>query len=252
MVPQAADVSAGVVKSARRVLELFELFARERRALSLKDVCAALGCAPSSGTAILKSLVALGYLEYDRRTRSYFPTMRLALVGQWVPGALFGDGRVLRLMQRLHRATGESVLLATQSDLDAQYVHAVHDGDPLQAAVPPGTLRPLTASGVGWLLLAGQDAAEIERLCRRIEIATARRIDRAALRRNLAAVRRDGHVFSRHTVRRGVGIIAMLLPERVLGRTFAIGVAGNVARLEAKEADILKALRKGCAPFSHP
>ncbi|HWD28431.1 MAG TPA: helix-turn-helix domain-containing protein [Rhizomicrobium sp.] len=237
-----------IVKSASRVFETLELFARARRPLTLKAVRDALGLAPSSGAAILKSLVALGYLDYDRATRSYFPTMRLALLGEWVPGALFGDGgKVLKLMQRLHRATGESVLLATQSDLNAQYIHAVHGGEPLQAAVPPGTLRPLTGSGVGWLLLSRQNEAAIEALCRRIDIESGKRVDRTALRRNIAAVRRDGFVFSRHTVRRGVGIIAMLLPERALGRTFAIGVAGNVSRLEEKETAILAALRKGCA-----
>jgi DNA-binding IclR family transcriptional regulator len=127
----------------------------------------------------------------------------------------------------------------------------VHGGEPLQAAVPPGTLRPLTASGVGWLLLSRKDEAEIEALCRRIDIASGKRVDRAVLKRSIAMVRRDGYVFSRHTVRRGVGIIAMLLPEsmlgRALGRTFAIGVAGNVIRLEAKEPAILAALRKSCA-----
>jgi DNA-binding IclR family transcriptional regulator len=241
-----------IVKSAARVFDVLEMFDRERRPLTLKAVRGRLKLAPSSGAAILKSLVTLGYLDYDRGTRSYFPTMRLALLGQWVPGALFGDGaKVLKLMQRLHRVTGQSVLLATQSDLDAQYVHAVHGGEPLQAAVPPGTLRPLTGSGVGWLLLSRQSEAAIEALCRRIDIESAKRVDRAALKRNIAMVRRDGYVFSRHTVRRGVGIIAMLLPERMLGRAlgrpFAIGVAGNVTQLEAEEATILAALRKGCA-----
>jgi DNA-binding IclR family transcriptional regulator len=242
---------AGVtVKSAARVLRVLELFERERRPLALKEVRGALGLAPSSGAAILKSLVALGYLDYERRARTYFPTMRVAALGEWVPGALFADGRVLRLMRRLHRETGESVMLAAQSDLDAHYVHALQGGEPLRAAVPVGTLRPLTNSGMGWLLLSALEAGEIERLCRRTEVATKKRVDRAVLKRRLAEVRRDGYVFSRHTVRRGTGIIAMLLPERVLGRVHAVGVAGTVARLEKNEAAILASLRRGIGRFS--
>ena len=239
-----------IVKSARRVFEGLELFDTLRRPLGLSEICVRLGCAPSSGAALLKSLVALGYLEYARDTRRYFPTMRIASLGQWVPDALFGDGPVPALMERLHRATGESVLLAVQSDLDAQYIHAVHGGEPLQAAVPPGTLRPLAQSGMGWLLLSRKSDAEIETLCRRIDIASGRRVDRAALRRNIGAVKRDGYVFSRHTVRRGVGIIAMLLPEGAGRRTFAIGVAGAVAALDAKQAKILRALRRGMTMFA--
>ena len=243
-------MSAAVVKSARRVFEVLELFDRERTPLSLKAVCAALRYAPSSGAALLKSLVALGYLDYDRATRSYFPTMRIAFLGSWVEEALFGGGAILTLMKRLHAATSETVMLAAQSDLSAQYIHSVHGAKPLQAAVPPGTLRPLANSGMGWLLLSRQPEPAIERLCRRIDIAQGRRVDRIALKRNIAAVRADGYVFSRHTVRRGTGIIAMLLPQAPFGRTFAIGVAGQVAALEKKQALILASLRRGIKRLS--
>lgn len=243
-------MSAGIVKSARRVFEVLELFERERRPLSLKDVCGALRLAPSSGAALLKSLVALGYLDYDRGTRSYFPTMRITFLGKWVEEALFGGGAILRLMQRLYRSTGETALLAAQSDLNAQYIHSVHGAEPLQAAVQPGTLRPLANSGMGWLLLSRQSEDAIERFCRRIDIAQGRRVDRIALKRNIAVVRADGYVFSRHTVRRGTGIIAMLLPEGRLGRTFALGIGGPVANLEKKQAQILDSLRRGIKRFS--
>jgi DNA-binding IclR family transcriptional regulator len=245
-------MSAGIVKSARRVLGVLELFGATRRPMTLKQIGDALELAPSSGAAILKSLVALGYLDYERGSRSYFPTMRLASLGQWVPDALFGDGAVLKLMRRVHRATGEAVLLAVQSDLNAQYIHAVHDAEPMRATVPPGTLRPLAKSGVGWLLLSRQTEAQVEKLCRRIDIETGKRVDRAALKRNIEAVRRDGFVFSRHTVRRGVGIIAVMLPQTRHGRAFALGVAGNVARLEEKQEAILKVLRRSIKAMEAP
>jgi len=239
------------IKSVRRVFALFEMFDRVRRPLALKDVCGAFGYAPSSGAALLKSLVSLGYLDYDRDTRTYFPTMRISLLGQWVEPALFGDGTILSLMNRLYDETGEVVMLATQSDLHAQYIHAVHGAEPLQVPVPPGTLRPLAASGMGWLLLSRQSDAAIEKLCRRIDIEMGARVDRAALTRNVEAARRDGFVFSKHSVRRGTGIIAMLLPGRAFGRTFAIGVAGSVRRLERKQAAILDALRRGIRDFAN-
>jgi IclR family transcriptional regulator, KDG regulon repressor len=242
-------MSDSVVKSARRVFEVLEMFDRERRSLSLKDVCAAFAYAPSSGAALLKSLVTLGYLDYDRTTRSYFPTMRIAFLGQWVQDALFGDGEALRLMAHLHAITGETIMLATQSDLYAQYIHAVHAGEPLQVAVSPGTLRPLASSGMGWLLLSCRSDADIEKMCRRIDIEDGKRVDRAALKRNIAAARRNGYVFSRHTVRRGTGIIAMLLPEGTFDRTFAIGIAGSVSQLERKQAAILDAMRRGIREF---
>src|SRR5260221_13800450 len=113
------------IKSARRVFEILEYFDRERRPLSLKDIAGRLRYPPSSGSTLLKSMVALGYLEYDQLSRTYFPTMRIAALGGWVHAALFGDGAIERLLEHLHRATGETVVLAAQSGLYAQYVHLV-------------------------------------------------------------------------------------------------------------------------------
>jgi DNA-binding IclR family transcriptional regulator len=243
-------MTSQIVKSARRVFEILEAFDRERRPLALKDVCSQFEYPASSAAVLLKSLVTLGYLDYDRATRTYFPTMRIALLGQWVPRALFGEGAILRLMEKLHRETGETVLLATQSDLQAQYVHALNTGEPLRAGVPAGTLRPLATSGTGWLLLSRRTEDEIEKLCRRIDIETGRKVDRTALKRNIAQAKRDGFVFSKHNVTRGSGIIAVLLPGGAYGRTYAIGVGGTVARLEKNQDAILKALRRGVARFA--
>ncbi|HEX7943836.1 MAG TPA: helix-turn-helix domain-containing protein, partial [Phenylobacterium sp.] len=80
------------MKSAQRALEILEVFARQRRPLALKEILEELGYPTSSGSALMKSLVALGYLDYDRERRTYFPTMRIAVLGHWVPAALFGEG----------------------------------------------------------------------------------------------------------------------------------------------------------------
>lgn len=67
------------IKSARRVFEIMEFFDRARRPLGLKAICDELRYPVSSGAAMLKSLVTLGYLEYDRKTQTYLPTMRIAV-----------------------------------------------------------------------------------------------------------------------------------------------------------------------------
>jgi DNA-binding IclR family transcriptional regulator len=62
-------------------------------------------------------------------------------------------------------------------------------------------------------------------------------------------VRKQGYVFSRHTVTAGAGVIGMLLPIRRHGRILAIGVGGPVDRLEEKKDQILAELRTGIAQF---
>jgi len=246
-------VAESAVKSARRVFEILEHFDRTRRPLALRDILDHLGYPASSGSALLKSLVGLGYLDYDRERRTYFPTMRIAALGAWVSDALFGDGALAGLMNHLHALTGETVILATQSDLHAQYVHLIHSAEPLQFSVPPGARRPLGASGMGWLLLSAKDDAEIERLRRRInaESSDGPQLTREGLLERVNEVRARGYAFSKHTVSEGAGVIAALLPRGPFGRVHAIGVAGPVSRLERKEEMIVAELRAGVDRLMH-
>src|SRR5581483_9287343 len=166
------DVSASAVKSARRVFEVLEEFDRLRRPLTLKEISDGLAYPTSSAQALLKSLVVLGYLEYDRPSRTYLPTMRIAAVGRWVAEDLFGEGEVLPVMRALRDETGETVMLGVRSDLFAHYVHVVRGEDaPLTSAPAPGSVRPLGRCGIGRLLLSALPDAEIDLIVRRINIA---------------------------------------------------------------------------------
>ena len=232
------------VKSAKRALEILEVFNRHRRPLALKEVLDETGYPTSSGSALMKSLVALGYLDYDRERRTYFPTMRIAVLGAWVPGALFGEGPLLAALEDLHGKTGETVILAVQSDLHAQYVHLVHSEEPLQFRVPPGARRPLARSGLGLVLLSAKPDAEIERLRRRINASgDGGQQSRDELMARVNEVRARGYAFSKNAISQGVGIIGAALPKGPFGRVFAVGVAGYVPRLEDKEDQIVSELR---------
>lgn len=239
-----AVLADGGVKSAQRALEILEVFARQRRPLALKEVLDELGYPASSGSALMKSLVIQGYLDYDRERRTYFPTMRLTKLGDWVPGVLFGDGPLLGTLEDLRRRTDLTVILAVQSDLHAQYVHVLHATEPTLHRVPPGTLRPLARSGLGLVLLSAKRDGEIERLRRRINAAGD---DVGQTREDLMGrvneVRARGYAFSRNTISPGVGILGAALPNGPFGRTFAVGVAGRVSDLEEKRDLIVDDLR---------
>ena len=137
------------IKSARRVFEIMEFFDRERRPLGLKSICETLDYPVSSGAAMLKSLVSLGYLEYDRKTQIYLPTMRIAVLGRWVSEQLFSEIKMLPLMEDLRARTRETVIVGTQSDMSAQYVHVLGSNQTLSYSAEPGSLRPLARCVVG-------------------------------------------------------------------------------------------------------
>ena len=232
-----------IVKSAGRALAVLELFERERRPLGLTDVTLAMALPTSSAAALMKSLVSLGYLEYDRSERRYFPTMRIAALGGWIEEALFGSSGVVHEARRLHADTGLTVVLATRSDLHAQYLHLVHSGAPLSLAIAPGQLRPLAGSGMGWLLLSALSQAEVRALVRRIDYKAENKTDLPALFDQLNAVARSGYAFSRDQVSPGFGLIGVLLPAHVGGRRVGLGVTGRTEELERREPDLVDRLK---------
>lgn len=238
------------VKSAQRAFAVFEAFDAARCPLSLKELCVSLACPASSGSALLKSLVLSGYLDYDLKTRTYFPTMRLSALGWWVEGAMFGDGQVLRLMERLRARTGETVMLATQSGYFAQYVHVLAD-NPLQIHTPPGSLRPLAASGIGLTLLSRLRDAEIAKLCRRINFdAGGGTTNLRLVMRYVEQARKQGYLFTKNLPIRGGGVVAMLLPITTIGRNFALAVGGRNQAMDEKQLMIIDEMHSGIAMLS--
>ncbi|MDP3173303.1 MAG: helix-turn-helix domain-containing protein [Phenylobacterium sp.] len=238
-------MAGAVVKSTQRAFAIFEMFDRERRPLSLKSICEEFGYAPSSGSALLKSLVSLGYLDFNAKSRTYLPTMRIAHLGLWVEAALFGDGEILRLMKDLHAATGQVVILATQSGLSAQYIHTVAEQPLLHFEAAPGTLRPLAASGVGLMLLSEHSDKEIKRICHHINYskAAAEPVDYCKIIEQVEFARREGYMITVNMPIPDSAVLSMLLPGSRYGRTFALGVAIHAHQLEEQRDSILSEMR---------
>jgi|SRR5450759_3262924 IclR family transcriptional regulator, KDG regulon repressor len=110
-------MSVAVIKTARRLFRILEFFDAVQRPLALKEVVTRFNYPVSSTSAILKSMVVLGYIDYDRYSRTYMPTMRMVQLGQWVQDVLFGEGGIVLLAKHLNKTTEETVAIATQSDL---------------------------------------------------------------------------------------------------------------------------------------
>lgn len=240
------------IKTAKRVFEILEYFDVVQRPLTLREVAVHFDYPVSSASAVLKSLFMLGYVDYDRLTRTYMPTMRMFQLGQWVQGALFGERGILALVNYLNEKTRETINIATQSDLYAQYIHVQPSLHALQLSLRPGTIRPLARSGLGWMLLSARSDAMIEKLVRRINFEEENKelkVDLSQLMARIEQIRKDGYVVSLHTVTQGAGIIGMLLPERRHGRILAIGVGAPVDRLVANRDEIIEQLRYGIGKF---
>ncbi len=163
------QIGEPVVKSAGRVIQILEFFDGVQREASVTEISRALNYPQSSTSVLLRSLVSMGYLLHDRYRRTYLPTRRVSLLGNWVDPAIIQQGKLLGLVDELARQSGQTVVMAAANGLNAQYIYVTRD-EPLAeagACVAIGSLRPIATTAVGRALLSTFEDEDIVRLLRR-------------------------------------------------------------------------------------
>lgn len=232
-----------VVKSAGRVLEIFEFFAHRHAPATVSEVSKALGFPLSSTSVLLGSLRTLGYLDYAPRAREYQPTIRFAVLGTWIFDRFFAEeGGIPRLMDELQAETGETIVLAMQHGLHVDYIRILQSIRPVRFHIKPGSRRPIHLPAAGKVLLAQQTDMQVTALLRRINASDGRVLIRPFLA-ELAQIRVDGHARSEGAVVPDTSMLAMALPVAAGHRPLALGVSGPLGRMRRSTRSILKLMR---------
>jgi DNA-binding IclR family transcriptional regulator len=233
------------VKSAQRVVEVFEYFAQRRAPATLSQISSALEYPASSTFALLNTLRDLGYLDYAQSDRTFVPTVRAALLGIWVNDALLSEGTIVRLMQNLSDETGGTAVLGVQSGDHVQYIHVVH-GSARQSHVKTGELRPLLRSAMGHVILTQKSRSELRGLVHRINAqeSAANRVSFEGLIAKVEECRASGYAYSEAFVTPGAGIIAVLLAAPQHQPSMVLGLGANISQLRTEKQNLLKALRR--------
>lgn len=232
-----------MVKSAVRVLDIFEAFEAEQRALTISELVDLLQIPQSSMSTLIKSLVARGFIEYSAESRRYRPSVRLAFVGNWVMGSTDVIARIHTLAQKLHDETGETVLIGTENGLYMQYLSLVLSQHTMRLSLHPGLKRPIHRSGLGIMLLTQKHENEIGRIVRRYNAELSDPTEALAMPKDVLVhvdeARKQGWFFSHNNVIHGYASIATLLPLPQEQGMLAIGFGGPTSHLSEK-CELLK------------
>jgi len=154
------------VKSARRVLDIFELLAGEPEGLSVTEVGARLGIARSSAHALVTTLAGRGYLRREGVDAKRF-TLGVPLVQL---GLSVTDRLELRtvargVLERLVAAWHETALLAVAADADIVYIDkVVSDRFGFRTDPRVSARRPMHSHSLGKALLAAAGDGSVEAL----------------------------------------------------------------------------------------
>jgi DNA-binding IclR family transcriptional regulator len=235
------------VKSAERTLAVFELFSLHQRPMGIGEIAKALSIPQPSVTMLVRNLTVLGYLEHDRESRNYSPTVRIMLLGSWIHRRFTGELDLERRIDALVRRLDETAMLGIQNRIYCQYVLVQAPADPNRLEVQSGMLRPLTTTAIGRVLLSLKPNSEIEAILLRCnaEVEEKRlRIRPDKFMEMINQIRIQGYARTAGDMVPGRAVIAINIPGALSKMPMAVGVGGTIERLARKERETLAALRE--------
>ena len=210
---------------ARRVIEVFEFF-DESRSATVMDIVRRYDRPQSSTSELMASLVELGLLYKDARSRSYSPTPRLATLGAQAQPAIIRDGRLFAFMDRLAHSTRCGVALLGMVGTRAQIFRWSAGPDPVTGFAGCGASEALSDTTAGLLLLSTMPADAARSVLWRLnaEASPARKFNHAEVGERVAAFRRQAHATGAAGFAPNALITAMLLPRTGNERPLAFGL----------------------------
>ena len=231
-----------ISKSVARSFQLLELFRDEQEPLTAADVQHALDMPQPSTRALLKNLVAIGYLDYDSIEKTYFPNLRLATLGNWLEQRVAGSRALRATIDAIALDTGETTSLCTARDGDVEILYVRKAEHPVALQLAAGVAARLWETAVGRTVLATMSDEAIAPILAGLP----RRggPSRANLERQIRGIRRRGHFIAYDLFLEGVGAICVPVPDAGPKSPLVIAVAGLKQRIRPKESVILRAIRR--------
>ena len=197
------------VKSAYRVIDIFELLAESANGLTVSEISMRLGIARSSTHGLVHTLLRRGYLTLDNSGGKRFRLgVGLIQLGLSVVDQIDLRSATRSELERLVAETDETAFLAVPHHAELVYVDKVISGVREFRADPRmGARRPMYCTSLGKALLATLDEESVLVALDRIGMPPATRFsitDKKALLEDLAKTRKRGYAIDRQEAMIGI------------------------------------------------
>ncbi|MEH6759404.1 MAG: helix-turn-helix domain-containing protein [Parasphingorhabdus sp.] len=228
------------VKSGARVVAVLDFFQRFNRPARAYEIGRALDLAPSSANDLLKTLVEVGYLDFDAAEKTYFPGIRVGLLGHWLARLHPELNQLEDFARNLSRECGEHVVLFAQRQHKIQ-VLSIRPGE----VAPPvniyeGASLPVfgTAAGCALLMLKSHmETYDIVRKTFRTKSCSHAVVSIGGI---VQDCKRRGYASSvREDIVPDNWAIALPLPIKVSESSIVVGLGGPTARVQRNERQLV-------------
>ncbi len=234
------------VKLVARTLDLIDYFAEQARPLSLTEIAQGIDAPVSSCLAMLRTLLAKGYLYEASRRGSYYPTRKLLMAAQRIDA---GDP-LLELLRphlvALRDATRETAVLGKLQAGRVIYLDCVESAQVIRYRAEPGETRLAHANSIGKALLSTLAPQALdEALAGTLEHLSDATLLGEALREDLRLSAERG--WAANVGESVPDLAALAMPVTVAGQTLAVSIAGPRQRVVANWDTNLAALQQAVA-----
>ncbi|MDR1967296.1 MAG: IclR family transcriptional regulator [Burkholderiaceae bacterium] len=236
------------VKMFLRVIELIEVFARERQPLALSELARLMEMPVSSCLGLIRTMEARGYICETGRRQGYYLTGRLLAMAQTIAAHDPVLGRVRPALLELRDTTRETVVLGKlRSDGLVIYLDVLDAPQSIRYMVEAGVTREAWSNSLGRALLSTlepQARRKALQEARRMRLTEATRTSVTALSAEIdRAVARGWFGNFGESVADLAGIA---WPLRIGGQAYAVSIAGPRYRIEPRTEELAALLRAAC------
>ena len=239
-------------KIVDRTLDVFEMFAAEKRRLSLTDMSRLLGIPISSCHDVVRTLEARGYIYETAPRAGYYPTRRLLGLCQVISAHDSLVQRAEPLLQELKEKLEETVTLAKATGMRVSYLLVAEPEHPIRYSVSVGSeIRSMYATSAGKAFLGTLSEAERDAFLEstKLKRLTARTItSRTKLLADIRLSQQRGWYLNREESL--AGVVTISCPFTWNMGVYLVTVAGTPARMEPKLKRAAKLLMQTCQELS--
>lgn len=236
------------VKTALRVIEIIEIFAREGKPLSLTELARQLDAPVSSCLGLIRTLANRGYLYETARRQGYYPTGRLLAMAQRIARADPILEKVGPTLEALRDAVAETVVLGKLApNGEVIYLDVMPSPHPISYVADPGAQRHLHSNSLGKALLSLMTEDERRKLLQRYKFERFNErtlVTFEALESDIARSRERGWFQNLGESMADVGAIAW--PLNMASGEYAVSIAGPLYRIEPRLEALAQQLRVAC------
>ncbi len=200
-----------VVKSADRVIQIFEAIGSHDRGITHGDLSKALGIPKGSLSLLLSNLVERDYLAFDRLSKLYMLGPKLlVLTGRYLSSldiVRVGRPIVLRLVAEIN----EDTEIVVRKGNEVLFLYKEECTQPLKYSIALGEIAPMYATSAGKAILAFLLDEEVSAYLSSVALAPVTKstiTDPEALKRELKEVRSTGLAYGREEFHEGICAIA--------------------------------------------